>query len=163
EMKAVAALFGKEVLREVSEEDIIANAAKIRNELSDRHLLRAIHFMEENKRVDIQARALREENVETFFENVIASGLSSFRYLQNVYTTKNVAEQGLSTALCLSELFLSSKGGAWRVHGGGFAGTVQAFVPTEYTAEYKEYMENTFGKGKCHVLSVRPAGAIRII
>ena len=163
EMKAVAALFGKEVLREVSEEDMIANAAKIRNELSDRHLLRAIHFMEENKRVDIQAKALREENVETFFENVIASGLSSFRYLQNVYTTKNVAEQGISTALCLSELFLSSKGGAWRVHGGGFAGTVQAFVPTEYTAEYKEYMENTFGKGKCHVLSVRPAGAIRII
>ena len=163
EMKAVASLFGKEVLREVNEEDIIANAARIREELSDRHLLRAIHFIEENKRVDAQAKALKDENADEFFKNVIASGLSSFRYLQNVYTTKNVAEQGLSAALCLSELFLSTKGGAWRVHGGGFAGTVQAFVPTEYTAEYKEYMENTFGKGKCHVLNVRPAGAIRII
>lgn len=163
EMKAVAALFNKEVLREVKEADIIANAAKIRDELSDRHLLRAIHFMEENKRVDAQAKALKDKNVDEFFKNVIASGLSSFRYLQNVYTTKNVSEQGLSTALCLSELFLSSKGGAWRVHGGGFAGTVQAFVPTEYTAEYKKYMENTFGEGKCHVLNVRPAGAIRIV
>jgi len=163
EMKAVAAFFGKEVLREVSEEDIIANAGEIRAVKGDRALLRALHFAAENRRVSAQAKALSEGDCRAFLENVIASGLSSFRYLQNVYTTKNVSEQGLSLALCLSEHFLSGKGGAWRVHGGGFAGTVQAFVPAHLTGEYKEFMEKTFGEGKCYVLNVRPAGAVRII
>lgn len=162
EMKAVAALFEKDVLRDVSEEELIENAGMIRERLGDRHLLRALHFVTENKRVALQAKALGEGDTEAFFENVIASGLSSFRYLQNVYTTKNVGEQGLSTALCLTELFLRQKGGAYRVHGGGFAGTIQAFVPCEYTGEYKKYMEKTFGCGKCHVLSVRRKGAIRL-
>ncbi len=163
EMKAVAAFFGKEVLREVSLEEIIANAKEIRETLGDRHFMRAVHFATENARVEKQSAALRAGDTETFFENVIASGLSSYRYLQNVYTTKNVSEQGLSAALCLTEMFLSDKGGAWRVHGGGFAGTVQAFVPCEVTAQYKEYMEKVFGAGKCYVLSVRRAGAVRIV
>ncbi len=163
EMKAVAAFFGKEVLREVSLEEIIANAKKIRETLGDRHFMRAVHFVTENRRVEKQSAALRAGDTETFFENVIASGLSSYRYLQNVYTTKNVSEQGLSAALCLTEMFLSDKGGAWRVHGGGFAGTVQAFVPSEITAQYKEYMEKVFGIGKCYVLSVRRAGAVKIV
>ena len=163
EMKAVAALFGKEVLREIGLSDIIANAKKIREELGDRCFMRAYHFATENQRVEKQNAALAAGDTAAFFENVIASGLSSYRYLQNVYTTKNVSEQGLSAALCLTEAFLSDKGGAWRVHGGGFAGTIQAFVPTEVTAAYKEYMEKVFGEGKCYVLSVRPAGAVRIV
>ena len=163
EMKAVAAFFGKEVLREVSLEEIVANAKEIRETLGDRHFMRAYHFATENLRVEKQSAALRAGDTEAFFENVIASGLSSYRYLQNVYTTKNVSEQGLSAALCLTEAFLSNKGGAWRVHGGGFAGTVQAFVPTDVTAAYKEYMEKVFGEGKCYVLSVRSAGAVRIV
>ena len=162
-MKAVAAFFGKEVLREVSLEEIVANAKEIRETLGDRHFMRAYHFATENLRVEKQSAALRAGDTEAFFENVIASGLSIYRYLQNVYTTKNVSEQGLSAALCLTEAFLSNKGGAWRVHGGGFAGTVQAVVPTDVTAAYKEYMEKVFGEGKCYVLSVRSAGAVRIV
>ncbi len=163
EMKAVAAFFNKKVLREVSEEKIIENAQRVRESLGDRALMRALHFMAENERVTLQAKALSCGDTEVFLSNVIASGLSSFRYLQNVYTVKNVSEQGLSLALCLTEKFLSGKGGAWRVHGGGFAGTVQAFVPSELTGEYKEYMEKTFGKGKCHVLRVRRGGAVRLV
>ncbi|MBQ4067183.1 MAG: galactokinase [Clostridia bacterium] len=163
EMKAVAAYFGREVLRDVCEEELLLGAGEIRAELGDRALLRAFHFLCENERVSVQVKALGEGDLETFFENVIASGLSSFRYLQNVYTTKNVSEQGLSLALYLSERFLLGKGGAWRVHGGGFAGTVQAFVPSELTGEYKEYMERVFGPDKCHVLSVRQGGALRIV
>jgi len=163
EMKAVAAYFGKEALREVSEAELLENAKDIREKLGDRHLLRALHFMQENERVSAQAKALKDDDINTFFENVIASGLSSYRYLQNVYTTKNVSEQGLSLALCLCERFLKDRGGAWRVHGGGFAGTVQAFVPSAHTAEFKEYMEKVFGEGHCYVLSVRRAGAFRII
>ena len=163
EMKAVAAYFQKEVLRQVTEKELIENAKDIREKLGDRHLLRAMHFMQENERVTAQAAALRAEDIDTFFENVIASGLSSYRYLQNVYTTKNVNEQGLSLALCLCERFLKDKNAAWRVHGGGFAGTVQAFVPCQYTPEFKEYMEKVFGEGHCYVLSVRRAGAFKII
>ena len=148
---------------EVSEGEIIENAARIRESLGDRALMRALHFICENERVALQAKALSEGDTEVFFSNVIASGLSSFRYLQNVYTVKNVSEQGLSLALCLTERFLAGKGGAWRVHGGGFAGTIQAFVPSQLTAQYKEYMEKTFGEGKCHVLRVRRGGAVRII
>jgi len=163
EMKAVARCFGEETLRGVTKEQIIENAPLIREKLSDRHLLRALHFMGENERVTLQARALSKGDTEAFLSGVIASGLSSYRYLQNVYTVKNVGEQGLSVALCLTEEFLSGKGGAWRVHGGGFAGTVQAFVPSGLTAQYKAYMERTFGVGKCHVLSVRRAGAVRLV
>ena len=163
EMKAVAAYFGKEVLRQITMEELLSHTKEIREQLSDRALLRAFHFLSENERVAKQVKALKEGNVAEFFSNVTASGLSSFRYLQNVYTVKNVEEQGLSLALCLSERFLSDKGGAWRVHGGGFAGTVQAFVPRAVTAEYKEFMEKTFGEGKCHVLRVRPAGAVRLV
>ena len=163
EMKAVAAYFQKEVLRQVTEKELIENAKDIREKLGDRHLLRAMHFMQENERVTAQAAALKADDIDTFFENVIASGLSSYRYLQNVYTTKNVNEQGLSLALCLCERFLKDKNAAWRVHGGGFAGTVQAFVPCKYTPEFKEYMEKVFGEGHCYVLSVRRAGAFKII
>jgi galactokinase len=162
-MKSVAAYFGKKVLRETDEAEVIAAIPALREKLGDRAIMRALHFFAENRRVAKQKEALLAGDLDAFFENVIASGLSSYRYLQNVYTTKNVNEQGLSLALCLCERFLKDKNAAWRVHGGGFAGTVQAFVPCKYTPEFKEYMEKVFGEGHCYVLSVRRAGAFKII
>ena len=163
EMKAVAAFLGKSVLRQVTPKELYEKAPQIRESLGDRALLRAFHFMAENDRVEVQCAALKNGDIDSFFEGVLASGASSFKYLQNVYTVKNVREQGLSLALCLTERFLSGKRAAWRVHGGGFAGTIQAFVPHEFTAQYKEYIEKVFGDGKCHILSVRTGGAIRIL
>ena len=165
EMKAVAALLGKTVLREVSREDVIANAARIRENCGDRAFLRAMHFLSENTRVSAQADALRTGDLDAFFKGVLASGASSYRYLQNVYTTKNVSEQGLSVALCLTEQFITETcagKGAFRVHGGGFAGTVQAYVPAEHAQEYVSFMEAVFGEGAVYVLNVRPEGAIRL-
>ncbi len=163
EMKAVAAFLGKSVLRETDPEELYEKAPLIRESLGDRALLRAFHFVAENERVDAQCKALRAGDLDGFFKGVLESGASSYRYLQNVYTTKNVREQGLSLALCLTEKFLYGKSAAWRVHGGGFAGTIQAFVPHELTAEYKEYIEKVFGAGKCYILSVRAGGALRIL
>ena len=163
EMKSVAAYFGKEVLREVDEAEVIANVADLREKLGDRAIMRALHFFEENKRVGMQKAALESGNLDAFFENVKASGRSSFCYLQNVYTNKNVSEQGLSLALCLAERILKDKKAAWRVHGGGFAGTIQAFVPSGTVAEFKKTMDSCFGEGACIVLNVRPVGATKIL
>ena len=163
EMKAVAKLFGKEVLRGISADELVANAAKIRGEVGDRALLRALHFVSENSRVSTQKSALLGGDLDTYFANVIASGRSSFCYLQNVYTTKNVAEQGLSLALCITERFLCDKRAAWRVHGGGFAGTIQCYVPTQHVEEYRALMDSVFGEGTCIVLRIRPVGATKIL
>lgn len=163
EMKSVAAYFGKEVLREVDEADVIANIAPLREKLGDRAVMRALHFFEENKRVGMQKAALESGDLDAFFENVKSSGRSSFCYLQNVYTNKNVSEQGLSLALCLAERILKDKKAAWRVHGGGFAGTIQAFVPSDAVAEFKNTMDSCFGEGACIVLNVRPVGATKIL
>ena len=124
--------------------------------------MRALHFFDENHRVAIQKKALGEKDVATFFENVKASGRSSFCYLQNVYTNKNVNEQGLSLALCLAESLLKDKKAAWRVHGGGFAGTVQAFVPSEDADAFRTEMDKVFGKGSCMVLRIRTVGATKL-
>lgn len=163
EMKAVAAHLGASVLREVEESDVIAAIPALREKLGDRAILRALHFIDENKRVKAQAKALLEGDIETFFQNVRASGRSSFCYLQNVYTTKNVHEQGLSLALCLAEKLLDHKSEAWRVHGGGFAGTIQAFVKNENVAAFKTAMDAVFGEGACMVLNIRPVGAAKVI
>ena len=163
EMKSVAKLFGKDVLRGISADELIANAAKIRAEVGDRALLRALHFVSENDRVSEQKTALLGGDLDTYFENVIASGRSSYCYLQNVYTTKNVFEQGLSLALCVSEKFLADKRAAWRVHGGGFAGTIQCYVPMQYVGEYRTLMDGIFGDGSCIVLRIRPVGATKIL
>ena len=162
EMKAVAQLLGHEVLRDVTEEDVIANMATLREKCGDRAIMRAFHFIAENRRVDAQAAALKAGDIDAFFSGVFASGNSSFKYLQNVYTTKNVAEQGLSLALCVTEQFMAGKGGAFRVHGGGFAGTIQAFVPNAYVEDYRTLMNRVFGEGACYVLKVRPYGAIMV-
>ena len=162
EMKAVAAEFGRPVLRGLTAADIVAKAASLREKVGDRALLRALHFIAENDRVSEQVRALEAGDIRGFLDGVIASGNSSYKYLQNVFTTKNVSEQGLSLALCLTEQKLAGTGAAWRVHGGGFAGTIQAFVPTPLAEEYREYMDSVFGDGACHILSVRLAGAIKL-
>ena len=162
EMKAIAAALGKKVLREVDEGELIAAIPTLRESLGDRAILRALHFFAENRRVALQKDALSHGDLEGFFSNVIASGRSSFCYLQNVYTTKNVAEQGLSLALCLAERLLADKTAAWRVHGGGFAGTVQAFVPSEFVEEFRTAMDAAFGEGRCMVLRIRPVGAVKI-
>ena len=163
EMRSVAAHFCKDVLREVEICDVIEAIPALREKLGDRAILRALHFYNENKRVEEQKKALLSGDLDAFFENVKASGRSSFCYLQNVYTTKNVSEQGLSLALCLAEGFLSSKRAAWRVHGGGFAGTIQAFVRAEDVAAFKAMMDSAFGEGACMVLNIRPVGAARVI
>ena len=162
EMKAVASYFGKEVLREVSEKEVIENLPILRKAAGDRAVLRALHFFRENERVDTAARALSENDTETFLHTIIASGNSSFRYLQNVYTTKNVAEQGLSLALCVTEELLGGKGCGYRVHGGGFAGTIQVFLRKELAEAYVSVMDSIFGKGSAMLLSVRPAGAVQL-
>ena len=162
EMKAVAAYFGKSVLREVDEAEFYANIAALRESVGDRAILRALHFFGENKRVASQKASLDAGDLDAYFAQVIASGKSSFCYLQNVYTTKNLKEQGLSLALCLAEGYLASKKAAYRVHGGGFAGTIQAYVPMADVDGFRALMDGVFGEGKCIVLRIRPEGAVRI-
>ncbi|MGM9682007.1 MAG: galactokinase [Eubacteriales bacterium] len=163
EMKSVAAYFGKNCLRELNEEDVIDAIPTLRVKVGDRAIMRALHFFGENKRVAAQKAALKSGDLDEFFNGVIASGRSSFCYLQNVYTTKNVSEQGLSLALCLAERCLSGKRAAWRVHGGGFAGTIQAFVPVDEVGSFRRIMDSAFGEGRCIVLKIRPEGAARIL
>ena len=162
EMKSVAAHFGKSYLREVDEEALIAAIPALRETVGDRAILRALHFMEENKRVAAQKSALFAGDHDGFFDGVISSGRSSFCYLQNVYTSKNLREQGLSLALCLADQALKGKKAAWRVHGGGFAGTIQAFVPTDAVEDFRKTMDAAFGEGRCMVLRIRPVGAVKI-
>ena len=162
EMKSVAAYFGKSVLREVDEQEFYANIAALRESVGDRAVLRALHFFGENKRVAAQKAALDASDLDAYFAEVISSGKSSFCYLQNVYTTKNLKEQGLSLALCLAEGYLAGKRAAYRVHGGGFAGTIQAYVPMADVEGFRALMDGVFGEGKCIVLRIRPEGAVRI-
>lgn len=162
DMKGVAAKLGKTVLREVSLEQVVDAIPALREQkVSDRAILRAIHFERDNARVAEQVADLEKGDFNAFLGKVIASGNSSFMYNQNVYPINNVAEQGLSIALALSDMVLGSEG-AWRVHGGGFAGTVQAFVPQHLLNKYVDTLEHTFGKGKCHKLFIRSQGSIKV-
>ena len=162
EMKKIAAHYGKEVLRQVDEERFRKDLPELRQAYGDRAVLRALHFFRENARVDAQCRALEAGDFEAFKKLIRASGRSSYMYLQNVYSNKDVTAQGLSLALCISEQVLGEDG-AYRIHGGGFAGTIQAFVPEEKTEEYRMAMDDLFGPGSCLVLKVRPYGGIRVI
>ena len=163
EMKSVAKYFGKEYLRQIDKSLVLDNIEKLREATGDRAILRAIHFFNENDRVTTQADALRNGDITRFLDYVKKSGNSSFMYLQNVFTTKNVSEQGLSLALAITASVLGGKGCAYRVHGGGFAGTIQAFVKIELVEEYRRVIDSAFGKGACHVLRIRPDGAIKVI
>ena len=162
EMKAVATMFGKEVLRDVELKDMIANAGKIRQALGDRAFLRALHFKAENDRVEKQVAALKTDNIEAFLKFIKASGDSSYKYLQNVYTHHDITHQNVSVALAMSDILLGEQGVS-RVHGGGFAGTIQAFVPNHMVAEYKNGMDGIFGAGACDVLKVRKYGGMQIL
>ena len=161
EMKSVAKVFGREVLREVKPELFYQNLTRVRAICSDRAILRAFHFFADNSRVPLEVAALESDNFEAFKKLIIESGHSSFMYLQNVYTCKNPDEQGLSLGLAISEHLLAGRG-AWRVHGGGFAGTIQCFVPDELLKNYQTALENVFGEKSCHVLSIRPVGGVCI-
>lgn len=162
EMRRVAEYFGKKLLCQVEEEVFYQNIAEIRKSAGDRAVLRAMHWFEENKRVDLQKQALENQDFKEFQKLINESGNSSFKYLQNVFSTKKSEEQGVSLALALSELFLNGQGVS-RVHGGGFAGTIQAFVPKHLVEEYKKHMEAVLGEKTCHVLQIRAAGGVKVI
>lgn len=161
EMKSVAANLGQTVLRQVSLDQVIENIPSLRSKTGDRAILRAIHFENENERVVEQVSALENNEFHNFLKLIIESGNSSYMYNQNIYTTNNVEEQGVSLGLALSNIVLNNKG-AWRVHGGGFAGTIQAFVPDYLLDKYVDTLENVFGKGKCHKLFIRNKGAVKV-
>ncbi|MBE6686907.1 MAG: galactokinase [Ruminococcaceae bacterium] len=162
EMKAIASYFGRDVLGDITEEEVVSAIPALRERFGDRAVLRSLHFIDENKRVDAQVECLSKNDLKGFFAGVMASGDSSFKLLQNIFTVKNPAEQGLTLALDLTKRALTGKDAAWRVHGGGFAGTIQAFVPNIYVDEYKSYIEKVFGEGSCHILTVRTKGAIML-
>ena len=156
EMKAVARIFGQEVLRGISLEQLMERAGEIRKEAGERALMRAVHFVTEDERVPEQVKALEEDRIGDFLQLIIESGRSSYMYLQNVYAPKT--DQSLSLALCMAEQMLQGKG-AWRIHGGGFAGTTLNFVPTEDVERFVKTMNRTFGESACTVLNIRPEGA----
>lgn len=159
ELKAVCRVFGKEVLRDVPEDEFYARLGEVRQAAGDRAVLRAIHVYEDNKRVRLQLRALENDNFPAFLEYVKESGDSSWMYLQNVIPEGRTAHQEVAFALALAKHLLGGHG-ACRVHGGGFAGTIQAFVPNEQLEEFRGGIEAVLGEGSCHVLSIRPEGGI---
>ena len=162
EMKRVARCFGKEVLVDVTFEELLANMTEVREKTSDRCVLRALHFLAENKRVEKEVAALKEGNIDDFFATVKSSGDSSYKYLQNVYSVKDVHQQNVSLALAVSEAVLVDNG-VCRVHGGGFAGTIQAFVKNEAVKEYQSYMNQIYGAGSCSIFKIRNYGGLLVI
>lgn len=161
EMKKVAGYFGKEVCAEITKQQVIENLAAVREAAGDRSVMRALHFFEENKKVEAEVAALKNNDFEAFLACITASGNSSWKWLQNVYTTANVQEQGISIALALTELFIEEKKrGACRVHGGGFAGVIMVMIPNDLVEEYTTYIEKALGEGNAYRMSIRPYGAI---
>ena len=166
EMSSVARFFRKEYLADVSKDQIYDNISSLRSACGDRAVLRAIHFIEENKRVHEEAEALKKRDIPSFLDAVQRSGDSSFRFLQNVYSSSSPHSQSISIALAASEHILGSGKkavGACRVHGGGFAGTIQAFVPNALVSKYKTAMDNIFGTDACRILFIRNMGGTKVI
>lgn len=158
EMRAVAAYFGKSALREVNPDDFYKNLAQVRASVkNDRAILRAIHYFNDTKRANDEAAALSNGNFDEFLRLVTESGKSSFEYLQNIYAAFAPKEQAVSLALAMCEKLLAGRG-AYRVHGGGFAGTVQAFVPNDLLENFRKEIDAVLGEGMCHVLTIRPVG-----
>ena len=162
EMKAVAQVFGKEFLRDVEEENFYRDLAKARAAAGDRAVLRAMHFFDDDRLAQEEAQALKEGDFETFLSLVNRSGQSSLMRLQNVFAPSQAKEQGITLALALSQRLLQGQG-ACRVHGGGFAGTIQAYVPFSLLESYRQGMESVFGAGSCYVLSFRQAGGAKVL
>jgi galactokinase len=161
EMKAVAAELGAEVLREVTLEQIVDKIPEIRKKTGDRAILRAYHFQGDNQRVVDQVAALENNDFEAFLKMVVESGYSSYMYNQNIFDVVHKDDQVVSLGLAMSEMVLKGSG-AWRVHGGGFGGTIQAFVPQNKLDEYVKTLEHIYGKGKCHTLFIRAKGAVKL-
>ncbi len=161
EMNSVAEFFGKPVLRQVNEADVMANLGEIRKKTGDRAIERAIHFYNENKRVERLSAALSNGDFDSFKATIIESGKSSYMYNQNCFTLTNPAEQPVALALCVAEEVLKDCG-AYRVHGGGFAGTIQAFVPVNETEKFVSVMTSLLGEGSCYILKVRSHGGCEI-
>lgn len=162
EMKQVAHYFEEDVLRKVDKTDFYLNIPAIREILGDRAVLRAMHLFEENKRVEQEVEALENKQFALFKKLVKDSGDSSFKYLQNVYSNHEVNNQSVSIGLAVSDVILGDKGVS-RVHGGGFAGTIQAFVPNEIVPLYQKTMDSVFGEGACHILKVRKYGGMKVL
>ncbi|MBR3962404.1 MAG: galactokinase [Oscillospiraceae bacterium] len=161
EIKKIAEYFGKEVLTEIDEKDFFAEIPKLREKCGDRAVMRAAHFYQENARVPKQVEALEKGDFEEFLKLVKESGYSSYMYLQNVIPAGYKEHQDVAVALVLCEHLLDGKG-AYRVHGGGFAGTVQAFVPFEILEKFREGIDGVLGEGACHVLGIRPQGGVEM-
>ena len=162
EMKQVAKFFGKEFLRDVDKTEFYEKLGEVRKVTGDRAVLRAMHFFDDDRLAVEEAAALKAGDFDSFRKMIRASGLSSLQRLQNVFATVSPEEQGITLALSLTERILG-KDGEFRVHGGGFAGTIEAFVPQERLEEYRTGMEKVFGEGSCHVLSIRQAGGTKVI
>ena len=162
EMKQVAKFFNKDVLRDVKEKEFYERLPEIRKAVNDRAVLRAIHLFAENQRVEKAVEALNTKNFDMFKDVIQESGKSSFQYLQNIYSNHDVNNQAVSIALALSENILKEHG-VCRVHGGGFAGTMQAFVEDDYVDTYKTEIEKYFGEGSCHILKVRKYGGMKVL
>lgn len=162
EMKDVASFFGKNILGEVKESAFMNAIPSLREEKGDRAVLRALHYYAENKRVDAAVEALKNQDFDAYFKISRDSGNSSGMFLQNVHTDKDPKQQGMSVALAVAQKLLGGEG-SLRVHGGGFAGTIQAFVPNEKLEEFKNGMEAVLGKGACHILNIRPVGGTVLI
>lgn len=162
EMRQIAAYYGQEVLSAIDEETFYRDLPLLMTKFGDRCILRTIHFFDENRRVRQEIEALKREDFAAFKELVKASGSSSFKYLQNVYANSDVDNQSVAIGLALSERILHDQG-AVRVHGGGFAGTIQAFVPFDLVNDYKSEMDRIFGKRSCLVLNIRQYGGIKVI
>lgn len=159
EIKAVAAYFGKEVLTQIDEQDFYAAIPELRKTCGDRAVMRCIHFYQENARVPKQVAALERGDFDSFLQLIKESGHSSWMYLQNVIPAGNKEHQDVAVSLALCEHYLQGKG-AYRVHGGGFAGTVQAFVPFGILEDFRAGIDAVLGEGACHVLSIRPQGGV---
>lgn len=161
EMRAVSNDLGVDFLRETDYETLLKNIPALRQKHGDRAVLRALHFIGDNDRVAKEVAALENNDFDTFRKLIIESGHSSFEYLQNIYAGDNVRQQDISLALALAQRVLTDKG-AWRVHGGGFGGTTQNFVPLDLVEEFKNTMESVFGENSCHTLFIRPCGGVCI-
>lgn len=163
DMKQVAAFFGKAFLREVNEQEFMEQLPQLRENIkNDRAVLRAFHFFRDNRYAQEEVIALKENNFERFCSLIRKSGASSFMYLQNVFASSVPEEQSVSLALALCDEILGERG-AYRVHGGGFAGTVQAFVPNDMLDTFRSRIEAVLGEGRCHILSIRPVGGYQLV
>lgn len=162
DMKEIAAYFGKQYLREVDPDEFYKNIRNIRNKINnDRAVLRAIHFFNDNQTAQDEVKALENDDFEEFLRLIRKSGQSSYMYLQNIYASSMPKQQAVAVVLAICDKLLGNRG-AFRVHGGGFAGTIQAFVPFDMLDSFKEEMENVVGKDMCHILSIRPVGGYEL-